>query len=174
MSSGTGKGIIIIKILAQPRPKHWQTRKERHMYYCHQGKEHSVVFNLFQHQIIYPGEHHSQSDLQCVCISWCTDALVNGTKVYNRSSAFISHRRIHSREHCWLFLYCGKIFRELMPFIMQQTLCNQDVLLLAILIVVESLASNKVATPSEAPFPRSIDNLSLSFWHSFPSFFQVD
>lgn len=61
-----------------------------------------------------------------------------------------------------MFLDCGKIFSEFMPFIIHQRIYVEDVLMLAALTVVESLASNKVAMQTEARFPQSIHNLSLS------------
>lgn len=153
-----------------------ETRKETHKYCCHQGKDRRMVFSLFQHQIIPKRAPQSAApDLQRVCPSRRADTLVNVTEGYIGSSASTSHRGIHRREQCCVFLDCGKIFSEFMPFIILKGICIQDVLMLAVFIAVEPLASNnKAAMHTEALCPQNICNSSLSSWQSFPSFFHME
>lgn len=141
------------------------------LYCCHQGRDHRMLFSLFQHQIIYPREYHSQWYLICrVCTSCQADTLVNKTGDYMGSSARISHRRIHSREQCCVFLDRGRAFSEFMPFIIHNKICIQDVLMLAVFITVKPLTSNKAAMYTEALCPQDIHN-SSQFLQSFPPFF---
>lgn len=135
-----------------------------------------MVFSLFQRQITYPRDHSGIWSAKFVPHVRLT--LANIIEDYVGNSASISHRRIHSRIHsreqCCMFLDCGKISSEFMPFFILNGMCIQDALIPGLLINMEPLAPKKAAMHTEALCPQDIHNSSVLFLQSCLQIFHVE